>query len=307
MTEAKEYESELAEKYKVVNDSMKRNALAEVEDTKIHSMQLLEQVTRERDEKHIIIMQLEKNMHEADVKHSSELSATKTQLGDTLLKLANLKTVLAEQNSRIDELESEQQKRKEGSSELEITLRQRDMRVQELEVQARHHDVRCREIEAKTARELERLRTHLIATEEKQTQEILDAEEREKSLKEELKEAKELLNNRSHTYQSSREEWGSHMSDMEEQVKTLSLQKEHLQTEMGKYQQKSETNIISIRNLERALAQLQREKEEQFEYMSEKSRQELVKAQAKINELQEKEHESSERIEEANLAVQGVA
>jgi len=189
----------------------------------------------------------------------------------------------------------------------EVVIQQLQARVKELEVILRHKEINCKEIEVKTARDLERLRNHLISNEERHTADVLEMQERERRLEEELVEVKKQLHQKSNTLQSSSDQFHSHMSDLEEQLNVLSIQRDQLALELSKRKEHMEHNSIGMRNLQLALEQLQREKEEQYEYLTEKSRRELKEANNKIDELQDRESQTQTRIQEANLAVQGVA
>ncbi|XP_030843782.1 thyroid receptor-interacting protein 11-like isoform X2 [Strongylocentrotus purpuratus] len=115
--------------------------------------------------------------------------------------------------------------------------------------------------EQKLMRELERLRNHLIQMEDTYTQEALQAEEREKELRNRLSMAEEHAHSSSSAVQSVSKEASAQIDSLQDQLGAMNEQKDHALMQLSMVQSESEEYILSLGNLQMVLEQFQQEKE----------------------------------------------
>ncbi|XP_072164593.1 uncharacterized protein [Diadema setosum] len=124
------------------------------------------------------------------------------------------------------------------------------------------HEVQTRGTnEQKLMRELERLRDHLIQMEDTYTQEALQAEEREKELRNRLSLAEEHAHTSSTAVQSASKEANAQIENLLDQLTVMTEQKDKALMQLAMAQEESQQYILSLSNLQVVLEQFQQEKE----------------------------------------------
>ncbi|XP_071500706.1 uncharacterized protein [Diadema antillarum] len=124
------------------------------------------------------------------------------------------------------------------------------------------HEVQTRGTnEQKLMRELERLRNHLIQMEDTYTQEALQAEEREKELRNRLSLAEEHAHTSSTAVQSASKEANAQIENLLDQLTAVTEQKDKALMQLAMAQEESQQYILSLSNLQVVLEQFQQEKE----------------------------------------------
>uniref|UniRef100_T2MDB5 Thyroid receptor-interacting protein 11 n=1 Tax=Hydra vulgaris TaxID=6087 RepID=T2MDB5_HYDVU len=188
-----------------------------------------------------------------------------------------------------------------------IEKQQLTKQIQELEVLMKHKEVRHKENEVKITRELERLRNHLIMTEDNHTKDILELHEKEAALQKELEEAKDALKKKNIILSDSSKQFQEHVFSIEEQLHHVSSQRDLNLLDLSKYKQQSEHDKAAIFNLQRALEQLEKEKREQYDNLVSLTKRKQDELELRIKNLLEEQQISKRKIEDASLAVQGIS
>ncbi|XP_066923570.1 putative leucine-rich repeat-containing protein DDB_G0290503 [Clytia hemisphaerica] len=216
------------------------------------------------------------------------------------------------ENSKKEKAFIDQLLREKGTLETERNelVFQRDQltnRLQEQDVELKHNTTNTKEVEVKTKRELERLRNHLMMIEENHTKDILECQQREDTLRAELDEARETLGKKSIILQDSSKQFQEHVGTLEEQLHTIAAQRDANTFELDKSKHQIERDASAIYNLQNALEQLQREKDEQYEYLVSVDQKKVENYESRLDELMQEQEKAQVAMSEASLAVQGIA
>ncbi|ELU10618.1 hypothetical protein CAPTEDRAFT_62711, partial [Capitella teleta] len=134
-----------------------------------------------------------------------------------------------------------------------LALQQQQMDAQEL----RQEMQRMHSREAKLANECERLRGHLLQIEEGYTAEALQAEHREKELRNKLAAAQEQLLSSSSAVKASNMETNKHMEAMQQQLHVLATQRDQACMQLATAQETAKQYAASLSNLQNVLEQFQ--------------------------------------------------
>ncbi|PIK36153.1 putative thyroid receptor-interacting protein 11 [Apostichopus japonicus] len=118
------------------------------------------------------------------------------------------------------------------------------------------------EHEKKLNSELNRLRSHLIEMEDTYMSEALQAEEREKNLRDRLTHAENNLRTNSSAVQSASQEASHQIENLLEQISSETNEKEQVLLELAASQEQCQQYSTSLGNLQMVLEQFQQEKEE---------------------------------------------
>ncbi|XP_015431818.1 PREDICTED: thyroid receptor-interacting protein 11-like [Dufourea novaeangliae] len=149
--------------------------------------------------------------------------------------------------------------------------------------------------EANAARELERLRTHLVEVESSYTEEALIVEEARKELEAMLQQAEEKMKNSSTAYTSASIRANQQVETLQQQMALIVQQRDDIQNKLFSAEDKILSQAASLTNLQIVLEQFQRDKEKDIRSATER-------LQAKLNESYKKQKELTNDV--ANLKEQ---
>ncbi|XP_063981202.1 thyroid receptor-interacting protein 11-like isoform X2 [Diachasmimorpha longicaudata] len=139
--------------------------------------------------------------------------------------------------------------------------------------------------EGSAARELERLRTHLMEIEANYTEEALLMEQSKKELEGKLKEAEEKVKNSSTVYTSASIRANQQVETLQQQMTLIVQQRDDIQSKLSAAEDKVAAHTASLTNLQIVLEQFQREKENDIRNATERIRQQLNASHKKQEEL----------------------
>ncbi|XP_071795672.1 uncharacterized protein [Asterias amurensis] len=138
---------------------------------------------------------------------------------------------------------------------LALQRHQANLQAQQMEVHG------SQEREQRLVREVERLRGHLIEVEEGYTREALQAEEREKELRNRLVQAEDSARTSSSAVHSASKEASSQIESLLDQLHSATNQKDQALLQLGEAQEQVEQYSTSLANLQLVLEQFTQEKE----------------------------------------------
>ncbi|XP_011298420.1 thyroid receptor-interacting protein 11 [Fopius arisanus] len=139
--------------------------------------------------------------------------------------------------------------------------------------------------EVSAARELERLRTHLMEVEASYTEEALLTEQSKKELEGKLREAEEKVKNSSTVYTSASIRANQQVETLQQQMTLIIQQRDDIQAKLSAAEDKVAAHTASLTNLQIVLEQFQRDKENDIRHATERIRQQLNGSHKKQEEL----------------------
>ncbi|XP_046578475.1 thyroid receptor-interacting protein 11-like [Haliotis rubra] len=174
--------------------------------------------------------------------------------------------------------------------------------------QQKHSDVeelnkeitRLKEKEMKLSRELERLRQHLLQIEEGYTGEALEAEEREKELRNRLAVAEEKILSSSSAVQSASQAAIEQVETLQHQLQGVTSQRDAAYMQMTAMQDQCQQYAASLANLQMVLEQFQQDKDAQISADTERYQDEIKILKDKMNTLQRTLDTTQSELEEAS-------
>jgi len=257
-------------------------------------------------------MQLEKFQESASKLHAleKEVELKNNKIAEMTTYLEDVEVKMESHQKEklfLDELVQMNEKLKYELEELRHQNHQHVTFIQEKDVILRHKEVTSKEVESRTNRELERLRHHLMTIEENHTQEIIESQSREDQLQEELNEAKDVLSRKSIILQDSSKQFQDHVENIQEQLHILAAERDTLALEISKYKDNINQSDSSVFNLQNALEQLQKDKDEQYEYLTGLAKRKQDELERKLYETGEDHRKMQITMADASLAVQGIS
>lgn len=129
--------------------------------------------------------------------------------------------------------------------------------------------------EQSSAKDLERLRCHLMEIEASYTQELLQTEEIRRDLEAKLIQAEEKVKNSSTVYTSASIRANQQVETMQQQMALIVQQRDDIQNKLSAAEDKILSSTASLTNLQFVLEQFQRDKEKDIQSGTEKIRQQL--------------------------------
>ncbi|KAK0161833.1 hypothetical protein PV327_008245 [Microctonus hyperodae] len=149
------------------------------------------------------------------------------------------------------------------------------------------------------AKELERLRTHLVEMEENYTEEALLIEQSKKELETKLLQAEETLKNSSTVYTSANIRANQQVETLQQQMTLIIQQRDEIQNKLSIAEDKVLRHAASLMNLQIVLEQFQRDKESDIRNATEKIREQLKDSHKKQEELNAEIISLKEQLAEA--------
>ncbi|XP_064623324.1 thyroid receptor-interacting protein 11-like isoform X2 [Lineus longissimus] len=161
--------------------------------------------------------------------------------------------------------------------------------------------------EQKLTRELDRLREHLIQIEEGYTLEALEAESREKELRNRLALAEDKAASSSSAVESVNQQAHVQFETLQQQLRGALEQRDQALYQIGEYQKQTNQYAMSLQNLQMVLEQFQYEKEAQLQSEAEKYKREVSEHQQKYANLERLAADLESKLSEANEGLEAAS
>ncbi|XP_063426275.1 thyroid receptor-interacting protein 11-like isoform X5 [Mytilus trossulus] len=184
-----------------------------------------------------------------------------------------------------------------------MALKQRQIETQELQRECQ----KLKEKEVKYAKELERLRGHLLQMEEAYTKDALESEEREKDLRNRLASAEEKVLSSSSAVQSASQQAVHQVESLQQQLHTVASQRDQAYLQLSSLQDQCQQYAVSLSNLQLVLEQFQREKDTQVSGEVEKYQRENEKLKKTVTELSAELKLVKEKLSDAEDGLEAAA
>ncbi|XP_020300558.1 thyroid receptor-interacting protein 11-like isoform X2 [Pseudomyrmex gracilis] len=161
--------------------------------------------------------------------------------------------------------------------------------------------------ETNSAKELERLRTHLVEVESSYTEEALIAEKNREELEARLLQAEEKIKNNSTAFTSANIRANQQVETLQHQVALITQQRDQIQSKLFAAEDTILLQSASLTNLQIVLEQFQQDKERDIMSSTERIRSQLNESYKKhddllneISNLKQQLHESKEYLQAAS-------
>ncbi|XP_076675456.1 uncharacterized protein LOC143372793 isoform X2 [Andrena cerasifolii] len=161
--------------------------------------------------------------------------------------------------------------------------------------------------EANAAKELERLRTHLVVIESSYTDEALIAEEARNELEARLQQAEEKMKSSSTAYTSVSIRANQQVETLQQQMALIVQQRDDIQNKLSSAEDKIFSQNASLTNLQIVLEQFQRDKENDIRAATERLQAKLKDSFKKQEELANDVTNLKEQLAEAKECLQAAS
>ncbi|XP_043259414.1 thyroid receptor-interacting protein 11-like isoform X2 [Colletes gigas] len=206
----------------------------------------------------------------------NELQVAQQRLKHTENSVANETCGIVEHSKQIAEIALLNEK----CNALEASLIQEQSNNRMLQ----HQFTESQNKEANAAKELERLRTHLVEIESTYTEEALIAEETRNELEAKLLQAEEKVKSSSTAYTSANIRANQQVETLQQQITLIIQQRDEIQNKLSTAEDTILSQAASLTNLQFVLEQFQRDKERDIKAAMER-------LQAKLNDSYKKQEE----------------
>lgn len=218
---------------------------------------------------------------------------------NTLSKLSETKGEGAQDEMQhvLKEMEAQQKQAQAFKQERDqsvLAIQQQQAEIQQL----RNEIQRLKEKGEKSAKELERLRRHLLSVEENYTQDALAAEEREKELRNKLAAAEEKALSSSTAVQAANQQALRQVESLQTQLHVMAEQRDDALLQLSNAQESANQYLTSLQNLQMVLEQFQMERETQQNAEIEKYQKEIATCKNEIAHLQDKVRQLQAQLDE---------
>lgn len=166
---------------------------------------------------------------------------------------------------------------------------------------------KLKEKDVKSQRELERLRSHLMQMEDGYTQEALEAEEREKDLRNRLAVAEEKFISSSSLMESASQQANQQTESLQQQLHMLAGQRDQAYLQVASLQDQLQQYAVSLNNLQMVLEQFQQEKNAQLSLEVEKNQNEIAALRKQVNSLQTELGSTKEKLADAEEGLEAAS
>ncbi|KAG6465031.1 hypothetical protein O3G_MSEX014890 [Manduca sexta] len=163
------------------------------------------------------------------------------------------------------------------------------------------------EQEQNSSRELERLRRHLVETEENYTQELMSSEQKLTECQTRLHQVEERAKQTSTVYTSNSIRANQEVETLRNQIKLLERQREEVQARLSEADDARIRSEAALTNLQVVLEQFQLDKERDIHAATEKIRNKMEDQRRQNNKLQEEIARLNAKLEEASAGLQAAA
>ncbi|XP_012260912.2 thyroid receptor-interacting protein 11-like isoform X2 [Athalia rosae] len=161
--------------------------------------------------------------------------------------------------------------------------------------------------ETAAAKELERLRTHLMEMEASYTEEALLAEQKQNELQMKLVQAEERVKNSSTVFTSASIRANQQVETLQQQMSLIVQQRDEIQKKLSIADDQVLAHAASLTNLQIVLEQFQRDKEKDILSATEKIRQQLEDSYGKQAELSHEISNLKDQLMEAKECLQAAS
>lgn len=180
-----------------------------------------------------------------------------------------------------------------------LALKQKQMENTALQNEVQH----LRDKELRLNQELERLRNHLLESEDSYTREVLAAEDREAKLRKKVTVLEEKLVSSSNAMESASHQATLQVESLQEQLNVVSKQRDETALQLSVSQEQVKQYALSLSNLQMVLEHFQQEEKAMYSTELEKHRQLTAEWKKKAENLEGQLVSLQERLDEANAAL----
>ncbi|XP_045677966.1 thyroid receptor-interacting protein 11 isoform X2 [Phyllostomus hastatus] len=180
-----------------------------------------------------------------------------------------------------------------------LALKQKQMENAALQKEVQH----LRDKELRLNQELERLRNHLLETEDSYTREALAAEDREAKLRKKVTVLEEKLLSSSNAMENASHQASLQVESLQEQLNVVSKQRDETALQLTVSREQVKQYALSLSNLQMVLEHFQQEEKAMYSAELEKHKQLVAEWKKKAENLEGKLISLQERLDEANAAL----
>ncbi|XP_057586938.1 thyroid receptor-interacting protein 11 isoform X2 [Hippopotamus amphibius kiboko] len=180
-----------------------------------------------------------------------------------------------------------------------LALKQKQMENTAVQNEVQH----LRDKELRLNQELERLRNHLLESEDSYTREVLAAEDREAKLRKKVTVLEEKLVSSSNAMENASHQASLQVESLQEQLNVVSKQRDETALQLSMSQEQVKQYALSLSNLQMVLEHFQQEEKAMYSAELEKHKQLVAKWKKKSENLEGKLVSLQERLDEANAAL----
>ncbi|XP_041489082.1 thyroid receptor-interacting protein 11 isoform X2 [Microtus oregoni] len=180
-----------------------------------------------------------------------------------------------------------------------LALKQKQMENSTLQSEVQH----LRDKESRLNQELQRLRDHLLESEDSYTREALAAEDRETKLRKKVAMLEEKLVSSSNAMENASHQASVQVESLQEQLSTVSKQRDETALQLSVSQEQVKQYALSLANLQMVLEHFQQEEKAMYSAELEKQNHILAEWKKKAETLEGKVLSLQERLDEANAAL----
>lgn len=180
-----------------------------------------------------------------------------------------------------------------------LALKQKQMENSTLQNEVQH----LRDKESRLNQELERLRNHLLESEDSYTREALAAEDREAKLRKKVTALEEKLVSSSSAMENASHQASVQVESLQEQLNVVSKQRDEAALQLSVSREQVKQYALSLSNLQMVLEHFQQEEKTMYSAELEKQKQLIAEWKKKAENLEGKVVALQERLDEANAAL----
>ncbi|XP_045757371.1 thyroid receptor-interacting protein 11 isoform X1 [Mirounga angustirostris] len=180
-----------------------------------------------------------------------------------------------------------------------LALKQKQMENSALQNEVQH----LRDKELRLNQELERLRNHLLESEDSYTREALAAEDREAKLRKKVTVLEEKLVSSSNAMENASHQASLQVESLQEQLNVVSKQRDETTLQLSVSREQVKQYALSLSNLQMVLEHFQQEEKAMYSAELEKHKQLVAEWKKKAENLEGKLISLQERFDEANAAL----
>ncbi|XP_062945947.1 thyroid receptor-interacting protein 11 isoform X2 [Cynocephalus volans] len=180
-----------------------------------------------------------------------------------------------------------------------LSLKQKQMENNTLQNEVQH----LRNKELRLNQELERLRNHLLESEDSYTREALAAEDREAKLKKKVTELEEKLVSSTNAMENASHQASVQVESLQEQLNIVSKQRDETALQLSVSQEQVKQYTLSLANLQMVLEHFQQEEKAMYSAELEKQKQLMAEWKEKAENLEGKVVSLQEHLDETNAVL----
>ncbi|XP_074221219.1 thyroid receptor-interacting protein 11 isoform X1 [Camelus bactrianus] len=180
-----------------------------------------------------------------------------------------------------------------------LALKQKQMENTALQNEVQH----LRDKELRLNQELERLRNHLLESEDSYTREALAAEDREAKLRKKVTVLEEKLVSSSNAMENASHQASLQVESLQEQLNMVTKQRDETSLQLSVSREQVKQYALSLSNLQMVLEHFQQEEKTKYSAELEKHKQLIAEWKKKAENLEGKLVSLQERLDEANAAL----